>query len=88
MTHRVQVPATVELKNGQLLAQATFPVAPADYNIEIPLLVRNSIAKVMQVRVSLACAPVAGAVGAATPPERYARRSSHFPLLYFAFHDS
>lgn len=66
VTHRVQVPATVELKDGQLLAAATFLVASADYNIEIPLLVRNNIAKVVTVRVALACAPVAAAVGANT----------------------
>ena len=65
VTHRIQVPATVELRGGQLLAQASFPVASADYNIEIPLLVRNSIAKIISVRVDLACAPVAGAVGIA-----------------------
>ena len=67
VTHHVQVPGVLELKNGQLLATATFPVAPADYNIEIPLLVRNNIAKVMTVSVALACTPAAPAVGAATP---------------------
>jgi hypothetical protein len=70
VTHRVQVPGTVELKSGQVLATATFPVASADYNIEIPLLVRNSIAKTVTVRVALACAPVAGAAGAAAAPQR------------------
>ena len=65
VTHHLRVPATVELRGGQLLAQATFPVASADYNIEIPLLVRNNIAKIISVRVDLTCAPTAGAVGAA-----------------------
>jgi len=60
----------VELKGGQVLALATFPVASADYNIEIPLLVRNNIAKTVTVRVALACDAVPGAVGAATPPTR------------------
>ena len=68
VTHRIQVPATVELKGGQLLAAAIFPVAPADYNIEIPLLVRNNIAKIVSVRVALACDPVPAAVGAAARP--------------------
>lgn len=68
VTHHVRVPASLELKADQLLAAATFPVVPADYNIEIPLLVRNSIAKVMTVRVALTCAPVAVAVGKATLP--------------------
>jgi hypothetical protein len=68
VTHRVAVPASLELKSGQLLAFAAFPVAPADYNIEIPLLVRDKIAKIVTVRVALSCAPVpGGAVGAATP---------------------
>jgi hypothetical protein len=67
VTHRVQVPASVELKNGQVLASAAFPVASADYNIEIPLLVRNNIAKTVTVRVALTCDPVAGAVGATSP---------------------
>ena len=65
VTHRIRVPATVELRGGQLLAQATFPVASADYNIEIPLLVRNNIAKIISVHVELACLPVLGAAGVA-----------------------
>ena len=68
VTHRVATPATLELKNGQLLATASFSVASADYNIEIPLLVRNNIAKIVTVRVALACAPVPGAVGTTSAP--------------------
>ncbi|OWP64781.1 hypothetical protein CDA63_02735 [Hymenobacter amundsenii] len=59
VTHRVAVPATLELKNGQLQAFATFNVAPADYNIEIPLLVRENIAKIVRIRVVLIADPVA-----------------------------
>ena len=55
VTRHIQVPGSVEMKGGQLLALATFPVATADYDIKIPLLVRNSIAKVVTVRVALAC---------------------------------
>ena len=68
VTRAVQVPATLELKAGQLLAAATFIVASADYGIEIPLLVRDKIAKTIAVRVALACAPVPGVAGAARPP--------------------
>ena len=64
VTHHIQVPATVELKGVQLLALATFPVASADYNIEIPLLVRGNIAKTVTVRVALACNAVPATVGA------------------------
>lgn len=55
VTRRVQVPGTLELKGGQLLVNAAFPVAPADYKVEVPALVRDHIAKVVSVRVALAC---------------------------------
>ena len=70
VAHRLQVPATLELKDGQLLAAAQFGVDPADYGIEIPLLVRANIAKEVSVRVALTCAPVAGAVGVAPRPAK------------------
>lgn len=59
VTRPVQVPATVELKGGQLLAEATFPVTTADYGIRIPLLVRSNIAKTVRVHVAFTGAPVA-----------------------------
>lgn len=59
VTHRIVVPATLEIKNGQLQAFASFNVAPADYNIEVPLLVRENIAKIVRVRVVLIANPVA-----------------------------
>jgi hypothetical protein len=68
VTHRIQVPASVEVKGGQLLAFAVFPVAPADYKIEIPLLVRDHIAKVVSVRVALTCEPAPGALGSTAKP--------------------
>ena len=55
VTRRIVAPATLELKNGQLLATATFDIAPADYTNEIPLLVRDRIAKTVAVRVALTC---------------------------------
>ena len=55
VTKQVQVPGTLELQNGRLLVLAQFAVAPADYQIEIPLLVRNHIAKSVSVRVTLSC---------------------------------
>jgi hypothetical protein len=70
VTQHVKVPGSVELKGGQLLASATFNVAPADYKIEIPMLVRDRIAKQVSVRVALTCAPVGAAVGATTSPGR------------------
>ncbi|QJX46013.1 YceI family protein [Hymenobacter taeanensis] len=58
VTHRVQVPGTLQLQNGQLLVQAVFTVAPADYKIEIPALVRDHIAKSVQIKVRLAADPL------------------------------
>ena len=63
VTRRIQVPANLELKGGQLAATAAFTVASADYGIEIPLLVRDKIAKTVTVRVDLTCAPVASVAG-------------------------
>ena len=70
VTHHVTVPGTLELKNGQLLAFAFFSVAPADYNIEVPLLVRENIAKIVSIRVALACEPVGGTAAPVTRSNR------------------
>ncbi len=57
VTRTIAVPATLELRGGRLLAHAQLDVAPADYNIAIPLLVRSQVAKVAHVQVVLDCAP-------------------------------
>jgi len=62
VTHHVAVPGSLELKNGQLMAFAFFSVAPADYNIEVPLLVRENIAKIVGIRVALSCELVGGSL--------------------------
>ena len=67
VTHHIQVPASVELKGSQLVAFSMFSVAPADYNIRVPSLVRDHIAKVVSVRVDLTCDPAPGAVGTTRP---------------------
>ncbi|GAA4383924.1 YceI family protein [Hymenobacter koreensis] len=56
----VKVAGTMEQKNGQVLAFAFFSVAPADYGIDIPMLVRENIAKIVSIKVSLTCDPAAG----------------------------
>ncbi|WP_260625817.1 YceI family protein [Hymenobacter sediminicola] len=66
VTRHVQVPGTLELQNGRLVVHATFPVAPADYKIEIPALVRDHIAKIVSVRVAMSC-ETAGLPAAARP---------------------
>ncbi|HEX8427756.1 YceI family protein [Hymenobacter sp.] len=57
VTKRVRVPGTLEKQGNQLLVKSKFAVAPADYNIEIPALVRSQIAKSVDVTVNLACTP-------------------------------
>lgn len=54
----LRVPGTLEKQGNRLLVNAKFAVATADYNIEIPLLVRGHIAKTVDVTVALACDPL------------------------------
>jgi hypothetical protein len=58
VTKHITVPGALEMLKGSLLVHAYFSVSPADYNIEIPLLVRENIAKVVGIRVALTCDPV------------------------------
>ena len=62
VTHKVAVSGTLQLRDGQLVVFAYFNIAPADYAIDIPLLVREHIAKSVSVRVNLTCDPVTPAV--------------------------
>ncbi|UOG74115.1 YceI family protein [Hymenobacter tibetensis] len=57
VTKHIRVPGTLEKQGNRLLVKSKFAVAPADYNIEIPALVRNQIAKSVDVTVNLACNP-------------------------------
>jgi hypothetical protein len=54
----VRVPGTIEKRGNRLLVNAKFAVETADYNIEIPALVRGHIAKTVDVTVALACDPM------------------------------
>lgn len=55
--HTIKAPVILELKDGKLVGTTKFAVAPADYNIEIPLIVRDNIAKSVDVFVTLLCEP-------------------------------
>jgi len=59
VSHKVAVSGTMQLRDGQLVMFAYFNIAPADYAVDIPLLVREHIAKSVSVRVSLTCDAVA-----------------------------
>ncbi len=62
VSHKVAVSGTLQLRDGQLVVFAYFNIAPADYAIDIPLLVREHIAKSVSVRVNLTCDAVSPAV--------------------------
>ena len=58
VTKHVRVPGTLEKQGSRLLVNSKFAVASADYNIEIPALVRSHVAKSVAVTVALACDPL------------------------------
>jgi hypothetical protein len=55
VTRTIEVPATIEVKDGKLSGKSGFRLDPADYNIKIPSVVRDKIARVIDVRVSVEC---------------------------------
>jgi len=55
---KVRVPGTLQLRGNDLVVTSKFNVAPADYRIKIPALVRNNIAKSIDISVILTCQPV------------------------------
>lgn len=57
VTRPVEEKAVLEVKQGHLLGKADFTMRPEDYNISIPSLVRDKIAKVMTVHVQIDCSP-------------------------------
>lgn len=54
VTKDVELPATIVVKDGKLSATSSFNVAVADYNITIPKIYRDNIAKT--IKVTLECA--------------------------------
>lgn len=57
VTQTVETPATIEVKGGKLNGRTNFKVSPPDYNIQIPSVVRDKIAKTIDVAVSISCNP-------------------------------
>ncbi|MEO6455719.1 MAG: YceI family protein, partial [Ginsengibacter sp.] len=54
---QIEIPATLQLSNGILTGHSVFNVTPEDYNITIPQLVRNKIAKQVEVEIKVNCNP-------------------------------
>ena len=55
VTKTVEVPATIEVKNGHLIGLADFKLKPEDFNITIPSLVRDKIDREISVKVNIDC---------------------------------
>ena len=53
VTRDLIVPATFQVQPGRLTGTARFSVAPQDYNIKIPALVRDKIAREIDVLVNV-----------------------------------
>jgi YceI-like domain len=57
-TNRISVKGTVEVTDGGISASAKFPIVPEDYKVNIPGLVRDKIAKNMEVTVQMKYTPL------------------------------
>lgn len=57
VTQTINVPGTIEVKANKLTGNCDFKVTPADYNISIPALVKEKIAKQIDVHISAECNP-------------------------------
>ena len=57
VTKAVEEPAVIEVKNNTLIGKAQIKLKPEDYNISIPSLVREKIAKEITADVLITCSP-------------------------------
>ena len=58
VTKKVAVKGTIEVVEGGINASSKFEIEPEDYNITIPSVVRNNIAKVVEVTIEMKYAPL------------------------------
>ncbi len=58
VTKKMSVKGTVEVVTGGLNANTKFIIAPEDFNIKIPAVVREKIAKTLEVTVAMKYAPI------------------------------
>jgi polyisoprenoid-binding protein YceI len=57
VTKPVEAPATMQVQNGKLIGKCEFKISPADYNISVPSLVQDKIAKQLDITVLVDCSP-------------------------------
>lgn len=60
VTKKVTAKGTIEVVDGGINATSKFNIAPEDYNITIPSVVRNNIAKIVEVTVTIRYTPLGG----------------------------
>ena len=58
VTKTVEIPGTISVEDGILMLSSEFDVVVADYNIQIPAVVRNKIAKTVRVKVNCRLEPL------------------------------
>lgn len=58
VTKKMSVKGTVEVVTGGLNANAKFIISPEDFDIQIPAVVREKIAKTVEVNVAMKYAPI------------------------------
>ncbi len=57
-TKPVETEGTIQVKGGKLITDAVFGVSLADYNIEIPKIVKDNIAKMVNIEVECTLDPL------------------------------
>jgi hypothetical protein len=57
VARQITANGTLEVKGSRIAAKSTFTITPEEYNIEIPLLVRQHVAKIIQINVDLEYEP-------------------------------
>jgi polyisoprenoid-binding protein YceI len=60
VTKKIETKGTIVVESGNITANSVFSIVPEEYNIEIPGVVRDNIAKTIEVTVTMKYAPVDG----------------------------
>lgn len=58
VTKTIEVPGKIMVKGGEISAASTFELTVADFNIKIPAVVRDNIAKTVMVSIELVYEPL------------------------------
>jgi polyisoprenoid-binding protein YceI len=60
VTKKIETKGTIEVASDNITANSVFSIVPEEYDIEIPGVVRDNIAKTIEVTVTMKYAPVEG----------------------------